>query len=372
MVRWATAGKVPLGRRLMTARPGRLVAGVLAIGLALMMILLLDGLWAGVQERATTYEDHLGADLVVVAPGTESLFSDRSTLPAEVAGVVAAVPGVTGTSRARTMYTILELHGDKAAAAVVGFAPGGPGEPWDLAEGRAPADGEVAVDRLLSQEHGLALGDALPLMGRNLTVVGLTDDTAMFMTPLVFVTESTLTDVLGAAGTTGVVLVTTENPEATAERLRSQGLTVRTPAELAGAARELTTRIFGVPIRLMVAVAFAAGVLIVALVSYTVVAEHRRDLGVLKAIGAPAARLQFVTLTVTLGFSVVGGLVAVGLLAVARLAVTAWQPAFIVAVTPAALGRTAVAAAAMALLAAWVPARQVSRVDAATAFRSGS
>ncbi|WP_341360982.1 ABC transporter permease [Georgenia sp. M64] len=358
----------------MTARPGRLVAGVLAIGLALMMILLLDGLWAGVQERATTYEDHLGADLVVVAPGTESLFSDRSTLPAELADVVAAVPGVTGTSRARTMYTILELHGDKAAAAVVGFAPGGPGEPWDLAEGRAPADGEVAVDRLLSQEHGLALalGDTLPLMGRNLTVVGLTDDTAMFMTPLVFVTESTLTDVLGAAGTTGVVLVTTGNPEATAERLRSQGLTVRTPEELAGAARELTTRIFGVPIRLMVAVAFAAGVLIVALVSYTIVAEHRRDLGVLKAIGAPAARLRLVTLTLTLGFSVVGALVAVGLLVVARLAVSAWQPAFIVAVTPAALGRTAAAAAAMALLAAWVPARQVSRVDAATAFRSGS
>ena len=35
----------------------------------------------------------------------------------------------------------------------------------------------------------------------------------------------------------------------------------RIAAELAGAARELTTRIFGGPIRLMVGVAFAAGVL---------------------------------------------------------------------------------------------------------------
>lgn len=372
MVDWARTGRVPLGRRLMTARRTRLGAGVVAIGLALMMILLLDGLWAGVQERATAYEDNLGAQLVVVAPGTESLFSDRSTLPGEVADAVAAVPGVTGTTRARTMYTILELHGGKAAAAVVAFTPGGAGGPWDLAAGRPPADGEVAVDRLLAEEHDLGLGDSLPVMGRNLRVVGLTDDTAMFMTPLIFTTESTLTGILGATGTTGVVLVSTENPDAVAERLRSQGLTVRTPAELAGAARELTTRIFGGPIRLMVAVAFAAGVLIVALVSYTVVAEQRRELGVLKAIGASTVRLRLVTLTMTLGFSLIGGLVAAALLAVARVVVTAWQPTFLVAITPTALGRTAVAAAAMALLAAWVPARQVSRVDAATAFRSGS
>lgn len=363
---------MPLGRRLMTARPVRLVAGVLAIGLALMMILLLDGLWAGVQERASTYEDHLGADLVVVAPGTASLFSDRSILPSEVAQVVAAVPEVSGASPARMMYTILELHGGKAAAAVAGFAPGGPGGPWALAQGRAPGDGEIAVDRLMAEEHGLSLGDSLPLMGRDLEVVGLTDQTSMFMTPLIFATESTLSDILGAGGTTEVVLVSTDDPGAVAERLRSQGLTVRTPAELADAARELTTRIFGGPIRLMVAVAFAAGVLIVALVSYTIVAEHRRELGVLKAIGASSARLRLVTVRLTLGLSLFGSLVAAGLLLVARLAVTAWQPAFIVSITPTALGRTAVTATAMALIAAWVPARQVSRVDAATAFRSGS
>jgi len=39
-------------------------------------MLLLAGLWVGVQDRVTTYDDHLGADLVVVPAGTRNLFAD--------------------------------------------------------------------------------------------------------------------------------------------------------------------------------------------------------------------------------------------------------------------------------------------------------
>jgi len=67
-----TGHAVLVTRRLLTARPGRALAGAFGIGPALMLILLLTGLWAGVQDRVTTYEDHTGAQLAVVAPGTDS------------------------------------------------------------------------------------------------------------------------------------------------------------------------------------------------------------------------------------------------------------------------------------------------------------
>ncbi len=47
-----------------------------------------------------------------------------------------------------------------------------------------------------------------------------------------------------------------------------------------------------------------------------------------------------------------------------------WRPAFPVVMTAATLTRTATAAAVMALLAAWLPAHRLSRLDAASAFRS--
>lgn len=71
---------VPLTTRLLAARPVRTAAGALGVGLALMLILLLSGLWEGVQQPVTVYEDHLGAGLVVVPPGTESLFADPGAL----------------------------------------------------------------------------------------------------------------------------------------------------------------------------------------------------------------------------------------------------------------------------------------------------
>lgn len=63
-----TRGAVPLTRRLLTVHPLRSATGAAGIGLALMLMLLLAGLWAGVQDRVTTFDDHLGADLVVVRP----------------------------------------------------------------------------------------------------------------------------------------------------------------------------------------------------------------------------------------------------------------------------------------------------------------
>jgi putative ABC transport system permease protein len=361
---------VPVGRQLLIARPVRLLAGALGIGLALMMVLVLDGLWTGVRERVTTFEDHSGAQLAVVAAGTQSLFAEPSVLPSSVVDQVAAVRGVSRVSGVRTTYSILELHAGKAAVALVGFTPGGLGAPWELTAGRPPRDGEVVVDSLFADKHGLEVGSRLPVLGDDLPIVGLTGGTAMFMTPLVFTTDATLTGLLRAPGTTGAVLVATPDPGGVADRLRTAGYSVRTVADLREASLAMATRIYGGPVQLMVGVAFAAGVLIVALVAYTLVAEHRRDFGVLKALGATPGRLRRLALMQTMSLTALGAGAAVVLLLVARVVIGAWRPEFPVSVTGGSLTRAALAAVGMAALAAWVPARQVTQLDAAAAFRS--
>jgi putative ABC transport system permease protein len=146
---------------------------------------------------------------------------------------------------------------------------------------------------------------------------------------------------------------------------------VRTPGELHGAALRLATRVFGGPLQLMVAVAFIAGTLIVALVAHTVITEQRRDLGVLKALGASGPRLARVVITETAALTAAGALAGVALLALGRAVIAAWRPQFPVLVTPGSLTRAAAAAAVMALLAAALPARRLARLDPAGAFRSG-
>lgn len=367
-----TTGPVPVTRRLLAARPVRTAAGATGIGLALMLMLLLAGLWSGVQDRVTTYDDHLGADLVVVPPDTANLFADPGVLPGPIVQAVADITGVDQAASLRTMYLILELPHGKGAVATVASDPDSTlGGPWAFTQGNAPrADDEVAVDALFADQHDLDLGSRLPMLGHPMRVVGLTDDTALFMTPLVFTTTDAMNQMLRSPDTTGSVLITTPDPGATSQALRQAGYTVRTPAQLRDASLTQATKIYGAPVRLMIGVAFIAGTLIVALVAYTRVVEQQRDLGVLKALGATPGRIRRIAVTQTITLTGLGALAAVVLFLLARTVLAWWRPAFPVELTAATLTQTVMAAAAMSVLAAWLPAHRLARMDAASAFRS--
>jgi putative ABC transport system permease protein len=362
-------GRVPLVRRNLLAEPRQLLAGVAGIGLALMLILLLGGLWAGIQAQSAQYVDATGSALWVLPSGTRTLFAEGTQLPTSTLATVRRTPGVDWAASAWGQYAILNLHDTRAAVVLIGSTPGQPGGAWAMARGQAPtADDEVAIDRALAAKHGLALGDRLAVADRGYRVVGITRH-AGFMTGYVFATHRAVEALLGGPGKTSAILVGTSQPTAVQSRLAASGLTVLTTPELRRTAVELNTRVFGSPLRLMAGIAFAAGVLIVALTVYAQVAERRRDHGIVKALGASGRRLAALALAQTLVLSGLG-LGAGGLLLAAGRALLGWlRPQFEVVITPSLLAQAVGAALVMALLAAIIPARRLARLDPATAYR---
>jgi len=118
-----------------------------------------------------------------------------------------------------------------------------------------------------------------------------------------------------------------------------------------------------------VIVAFIAGTLIIALTAYTAITERNREYGIVMALGSSRGHLVAIAVSQTLVLALLG-LLAGGLLFLAgRELIIAARPQFDVAVTSAAVLRSAVAALVMALLAAIVPARRLARLDPATAYR---
>src|SRR6266516_1722263 len=343
--RWVTTWRcemrrVPLAHRNLLAEPRRLLAGVVGIGLALMLIGLLGGLWEGIKAQSARYVNATGAALWVLPPGTRTLFAEGSELPTSTLRTVRATPGVGWAAPTWGLFAILNLHDVRAAVVLVGSTPGQPGGAWALARGRAPAaDDEVAIDRVLAAKHGLGLGDRLAVADRTYRIVGITRH-AGFMTGYVFATHRAVERLLGAPGKTNAILVGPGQPAAVRARLAAQGLTVLDTPEVRRTVIQLNTKVFASPLRLMVAIAFVAGVLIVALtVGQTLV---------LAALGL-----------------VGGGL----LLAVGR-ALLGWaRPQFEVVITPGLLVQSVGAALVMALLASIVPARRLAHLDPATAYR---
>src|SRR5215207_4104013 len=204
------ARRVPLARRNVLADPRRLAASALAVGMAVMLILLLDGLWSGLRSQITRYEDEAGAQLYVVAPGTRSLFAEGSTIPITAVDTVERTDGVDWASPVRGRFAILDLHGRKVATTLVGSVPGGHGGPWAIARGRsADDDDEAVLDEVLADRHDLRVGDRIDILGSPFRIVGVSLGTASFMTGFVFITHRAADTLLRATGSTTTVLVGT-------------------------------------------------------------------------------------------------------------------------------------------------------------------
>jgi putative ABC transport system permease protein len=365
-------GRVPLARRNLFADRRRLAASVTGVGLAVMLILLLDGLWAGIQAQTTLYTDRAGADLYVVQPGVRDLTAGASRLPVSTLDTVRADTDVAWASPVRSTYSILELHGKKVAVSVIGAVPGEHGGAWSISSGRAPqADDEIVVGSLLADRHGINVGDRLNVMGHPLRVVGRAE-TNGFMMSYVFVTHAALDALEAAPGTTSFLVIGTEDPAAVQQRLRAQGLNVLDRATVAANNRELAVGIFGSPVRLMVAIGLAAGTMIIALTAYTAVVERRREYGIVKAIGGTRRHLVALALEQTLTLAAMGLVAGWVFFVVGRLIIVSSRPEFSVLLTAGAVGRAAIAALVMALVAAVIPARRLAQLEPAVAYRSAS
>jgi putative ABC transport system permease protein len=365
--------RVPIGRRQLTHEPVKLVLALLGVALAVALVGLLFGLREGINRQVSTFEDNAGADVYVASKGTRDFpTSGSSTLPASLAPRVNAVPGVAEAVPVTSSLGILTLHDKRVATLLVGFEPGRLGQPWDMAEGRRPERaGEIAVDRVMADAHGLDPGDMVQVRGRHLRVVGLTDGTAAWMTPLIFVTRRTANALEGLGDSARFVLVRGADRQSLAARIsrRFPDLSVMTREELRANDRELLSRSFNSPLLVMVLIALGVGALVIGLTTYGFVADRRREFGSLKAIGERNSRLYRLVAGQAVAIAAVGLAAGIALRIMAGSTIHAVSPKFLFVALPAHYAILVVAALAMGLAGALVPVRVLARLDPQEVFR---
>ena len=366
---------VPLARRQLLHEPLKLGLALAGVTLAVALVGLLFGLREGIRQQVTTFVDNAGADVYVASRDSRSFVTGGPpALPASLARELERQPGVEQTGPIVSSEAILRLHDQRVATQLVGFEPGRLGSPWKLAAGRAPArSGEIAVDRVMAKAHGLEPGDTVMLRGRRLRVVGLTDKTASWMTPLVFVTRRDAAAMQGAPESVGFVLVRGDGRStdrlAAGLQKRFPQLNVMTRAELAANDRALMSRSFNAPLLVMVLIALAIGALVIAITTYGFVSERRREFGSLKAIGARNGRLYRVVSGQALAIAALALAAGVALGQGTAAAIEALWPKFLFVSLPSHYLLVVAAALVMGLVGALVPARVLARLDPAEVFR---
>ena len=152
---------------------GRFALTAVGIGLLLMVVMGMGGIYRGLVEDATLLVDRIGAQLWVVQKDTRGPFAEPSRLPATTEDRLRSVPGVASACNFVSHTLQREYEGKPLRMTIQGLAwPQDRGLWLPLVAGRALEQAHFEMVADLSV--GLALGQRVSLGRDSYTVVGIT------------------------------------------------------------------------------------------------------------------------------------------------------------------------------------------------------
>ena len=364
------SAKVPIARRNLARQRLRLALSAGGVGMALLLILALDGVYAAILDRVTAYPDNQGAPLIASQRGVETMHMSSSTIPLRTVGALERDRRVERADP--ILYTTLVLGRERRAFSyLIGYRDGG--GPWEMSEGRSrPRGAEVVLDERTADRLGASLGSSIPVLGLRLRVIGLATNAASVVSGLAWVDYDAFDRAVRGHGAASYVLVTPRGdaPSVAAELARDYGLTVQTREQFSSNERQVVSDMSTGLIRGMLLIGVVVGLAVAALSIYTATTARLREYAVLKAIGMPNRTLYALVSRQSL-LTVAAGLgLALALVAALAWLVPALEPSVLISVRADAVARTALLAALIGVGAAAIPARRVARIDPASVYRS--
>lgn len=355
----------------------KLAMSVGGIAAAVLLIIVMNGVFAGAARQATAYIDTNQADIFVMQKGVSNMHMASSVLPSDLAGELRAVKGVERVIGITFASTSIKHAEHKIFSYVIGYDPSAPfGGPWKMAQGttKIGAD-EAVVDATFARNNGFGVGDRIEIMNRRFRIAGLSDETFGLASNIAFVRDTSLAEINLAPGITNYYLVEVEEdetPAAVTRRIKNTVPRVNalTRGAFSGSDQRMILQMGIDIIGAMSFLSFLIGAVIVALTTYTATLARIRDFGILKAMGAAMRKSYLVVLGQAVSSAVLGYVIGLVLSLVTVLVVPEVSPGLTLLVEPATLLRVFAIITVISVVASVAPVRRISRVDPLLVFKA--
>jgi len=366
-------GRIPLARRNLFQDRRRAILAVTGVAAALVLVLVLNGVFAGSMRQVTAYIDNSPADVFVAQDGVRTMHMSITSLPDDTVARVRAVDGVAWADNLRYTTGIVANGDASIITYVFGYDTTGHAGPRTIAEGSAPRVGQALVDQSAANELGIKVGDTVEILGTRLEVSGLSTGDTNIVNTTVYLSIDQFAQLRGPG--VNYVLAGAEpgvTPEALATRIAAAvpDATVQTRAEFADhearIVRDMATDIMSI----MTIIGFLIALAVVALTLFTSTLAKLREYGIVKALGGTPLRLAGDVGAQAIWTITLATVLAVVFSAALGAAIGAATPNVRVVIETGSVARTAIGALAVGLVAAAIPLRRVVTVDPASAFRS--
>lgn len=346
-------------------RPFRTLISIVGVALGVVLVLMFTGLARGMTEDMAKRAANWKAEILFTRPGAMGLTSSSanvSTLYAdrlrEIEGVQSTVPVIRYiTANTQARWGIEQIDG-------VDWEPFSRMNGIDVVDGRAPAAlDEVIVDERYLDDNALGIGDKAELFGKDFTVVGVFSPPSGARIKL---TLGAMQERLQAEGKCTYILVKLvdgADPAEVAERINEElpGNKINLTRDLIIDAQD---RIPGLSTFLRVLVGLGAFVstIFVLLSMYTTITERRKEIGILKSLGASKPFIIRVIEGEALVVGILGVIIGLAVSITASYAIGAFYGLPFI-FTPVWLVTAVLIAIAGSLLGALYPAWRASDID---------
>ncbi|HUO16300.1 MAG TPA: FtsX-like permease family protein [Verrucomicrobiae bacterium] len=296
-------------------RPIRSMISIIAIALEVTLILLIVGLALGMLNDSRQRQAGIGADVVVMPPGSSFIVGltgapmsiKIGNILAKLPHVVDVAPVVTSVSTQGTIELIagIDLNSYEKLAGPFQFVAGGPFKGPD----------DCLVDDLFARAKHVKVNDKIEILNHSFRVAGIVEPGRGARK---FLQLNVMQDLIGAEGKATIFYVKTDDPnnadEVVNEIKAIPGMEHYVATSMAYYLSMMTTSHYpGVSqfIDFVIFISVIIGFLVIFQSMYTAVMERTREIGILKSLGASKFYIVDVILRETLLLAIGGIIVGV-------------------------------------------------------------
>jgi putative ABC transport system permease protein len=349
-------------------RPLRSLISVVAVALEVTLILLIVGLSLGMLRDQRTRNGGIGADVIVLPPGSSFIagltgapmpIKIGSEILAKLPHVAKVAPVVTTIGSTGTLEIIagIDLQSYESLSTGFHYLEGGPFQgPYD-----------ILVDDLFAKSKDAKVGDTIEMLNNKFRICGIVERGKGARK---FVPITTLQDLIGAKDKATIFYLKLDNP-ANADTVVDEikhvpGMERHVVNSMASYLAAMSTGnipMLSTFIDVVVGISMVIGFIVIFQAMYTAVMERTREIGILKAMGASKFYIVNVVLRETVLLALGGIVFGVVLSLVARVVLAHKLPLVQVVVDGGWIVRATLIAIVGAVLGALYPAFKAAQKD---------
>ena len=293
-------------------RPVRALISIVAVALEVTLILLIVGLCLGMLQDSRSRTAGIGADVLVMPPGSSFINGlTGAPMPIKIGEILAKLPHVKSVAPVATQITStgsieiiagIDLPSYESMSSGFHYLQGGPFQ--------GPND--ALVDDLFAQSKHAKVGDTIDILNNKFRISGIVERGKGGRK---FVPLSTLQDLIGAKDKATIFYLKLDDP-ANADTVVDEikqvpGMERYMANSMASYLAMMTTSNYpglSTFIDVVVGISVVIGFIVIFQAMYTAVMERTREIGILKAMGASKVYIVNVVLRETVLLSL-GGIV---------------------------------------------------------------